>query len=198
MMPSATDRALIVKQACDALASEGTQAAEAILQRHYPFEPRTRQKRSCTEQQAVTIFLRDGYIDRYTGQRLVHPGALRVLSGLMPTVFPYHPNGKMDEGHIAYWELFPTIDHIVPIAIGGADEPGNWTTCSMLTNSVKANWSLSDLGWSLLPAGDLDQWDGLMGWFLDYAKKDPSVLAASYIKRWHNATLRALTAIGIR
>jgi hypothetical protein len=191
--PKGTDSASIVQLACNALTSEGAHVAEAIIRQAYPFEPLPRHRRSYTDQQALSIFIRDGYIDRYTGQRLVHPCALRVLSQLMPQAFPYHRNGKMDECHVAYWELFPTIDHVVPIAIGGSDEPDNWTTCSMLTNSIKSNWSLSDLGWSFLPPGNLREWDGLMAWFLNYVEQDRSVLDDAYIKRWHAATLRAMS-----
>ncbi len=34
--------------------------------------------------------------------------ALRLLAIYLPEKFPYHKNGKMSEGHIAFWELFPT------------------------------------------------------------------------------------------
>jgi len=60
------------------------------------------------------IFARDGFIDRYRGSRLIFPPVLRLLSLYLPKEFPYHKNGKMTEGHMAYWELFPTVDHVVP------------------------------------------------------------------------------------
>ena len=41
----------------------------------------------------------------------------------------------MEECHSAYWELVPTIDHIIPIAIGGEDNLSNYATTSMLHNS---------------------------------------------------------------
>ena len=65
-----------------------------------------------------------------------------------------------------YWELFPTVDHIVPIARGGIDEESNWVTTSMLRNSMKSNWTLEELDWSLLPTGDLQEWDGLTNLFV--------------------------------
>jgi len=61
----------------------------------------------------------DGFIDRYSGQRLVFPGALRLLSHLLPAQFPFHTNWKTDSCHLAFYELFPTIDHVVPISRGG-------------------------------------------------------------------------------
>jgi hypothetical protein len=108
------------------------------------------------------IFLRDGFIDRYKGDKLVFPPALRLISYYFPDVFPYHKNGKMTEGHIDYWELFPTIDHVVPVARGGQDSPDNWICCSMLTNSIKSNWTLGELGWELLPPGKPEKWSGML------------------------------------
>lgn len=88
---------------------------------------------------------------------------------------------------MAYWELFPTIDHVVPIARGGADNDANWVSTSMLRNSAKANWTLEELGWQLRPPGDFSRWDGLMGWFLEFIGRNPAHMADNYIKRWHRA-----------
>ncbi len=93
----------------------------------------------------------------------------------------------MSESHIVYWELYPTIDHIVPVARGGADDETNWVSTSMIRNSAKSNWTLEELGWQLLPPGDYTQWDGLMGWFLKYIEQDPTHLQNNYLKRWHSA-----------
>jgi hypothetical protein len=101
----------------------------------------------------------------------------------------------MSECHIAYWELSPTIDHIVPVARGSADDEMNWITTSMLRNSAKSNWTLEELGWSLLPAGDFNEWDGLIGWFVEYIRHDPTQLAERPIKRWYNAAVRATNAV---
>ena len=105
--------------------------------------------------QSCQVFIRDGFIDRYAGTRLVFPGALRILSIEMPKEFPFHPNWKMSESHIVYWELFPTIDHVVPVSKGGADEEQNWVSTSMLRNNAKSNWTLEELGWELKPQGDV-------------------------------------------
>jgi hypothetical protein len=72
--------------------------------------------------------------------------------------------------HPAYWELFPTLDHVVPIARGGWDDEANLVSTSTLHNSAKANWTLEELGWSLHPPGALSQWDGLLAWFLGFAE----------------------------
>ena len=93
------------------------------------------------------VFARDGFVDRYSGDKLVFPGTLlRLLSALMPDEFPAHPNWKMSASHVMYWELCPTIDHLVPVARGGADNESNYVTISMLRNSAKAHWTLEELG----------------------------------------------------
>ena len=117
------------------------------------------------------------------GGRLIFPAVLRLLSHYLPLEFPYHKNGKMTEGHVAYWELFPTIDHVAPVARGGIDSEANWVCCSMLTNSIKSNWTLEQLQWRLLPAGELAEWDGMVGWFLQQVSADSVVLQNTYIKR---------------
>ena len=93
----------------------------------------------------------------------------------------------MTEGHLAYCELFPTIDHVKPVARGGLDSEQNWVCCSMLTNSIKSNWTLEDLQWELLPSGDIKEWDGMLGWFLKQVERDPALLQTSYLKTWWNA-----------
>ena len=103
----------------------------------------------------------------------------------------------MTEGHLAYWELFPTIDHVKPVARGGIDSEDNWVCCSMLTNSIKSNWTLEQLQWKLLPSGDIKEWDGMMNWFLDQIEKDNSLLQIPYLKTWRNAA-KELLAEGFR
>ena len=85
----------------------------------------------------------------------------------MPQEFPAHPNWKMSASHVMYWELCATIDHLVPVSRGGADDKSNYVTTSVLRNSAKAHWTLEELGWTLHPPGLMGSWDGLMGWFLD-------------------------------
>lgn len=132
----------------------------------------------------TAIFARDGFIDRYSGKRLVFPASLQLISTLLPDKFPSHPNGKMSETHIAYGELWPTIDHIVPIARDGADEPSNWACTSMLRNSIKSSWTLEELGWTLMGGGRIEEWDGLMGWFFEYTRKNEKPLEDPYLEKW--------------
>lgn len=184
------DKSKVLKEICDALLRGAGEEASRLARQEYPFIPVTPKKRRYTEHQSTRVFVRDGFIDRYAGTRLVFPGALRLLSRLLPEEFPAHPNWKMAESHIVYWELYPTVDHIVPLARGGSDDEGNWITTSMLRNSAKSHWTLEELGWTLSPPGQLHDWDGLTGWFVNFAGKDPEALQDKYIDRWYRAATR--------
>jgi len=177
---------------CQALALGDRLAASSVAREQYPFAPGANAGRRYSEYQMTQIFFRDGFVDRYTGDRLVFPGTLRLLSTLMPEEFPAHPNWKMSESHIVYWELFPTIDHVVPVARDGSDDESNWVTTSMLRNSAKANWTLKELDWVLHPRGSIKEWDGLIGWFVDYTAQNPSTLAGDYLKTWRAAAVKVL------
>ena len=181
----------IIKKACEHITADQPEAAAAEIRQGYPFTPFEKSKRSYSPLTMTKIFLRDGFLDRYRGTKLVFPPTLRVLSLYLPHVFPYHKNGKMSEGHFAYWELFPTIDHVDPVARSGPDSVENWVCCSMLTNSIKSNWTLEQLGWKLLPPGDLKVWDGLFGWFIQQVEKDSALLENQYLKIWYSAARAA-------
>jgi len=145
------------------------------------------------------VFLRDGFIDRYTGNRLVNPGVLRLLHVVLGDDFPAHPNGKLSETHIAFWELFPTVDHRVPVSRSGPDDESNWVTASMLSNQAKGHWTIEELGWKLHSAGAVEEWDGLSRWLVEYLAENRTVLEAAeshrgYIGRWLTATEAALKA----
>ncbi len=160
-------------------------SAKATINHGYPFQPIPHTKRTYTYRQMMEQFRRDGFIDRYSGEKLVNPGLLKVFSFYMPDVFPYHPHWKMEECHNAYWELVPTVDHIYPVALGGADTEENWVTTSMLHNAIKSNWTLEQLGWKLHEAGDYEDYDGLTGLFMKIVEKDEKLLEDAYIKRWY-------------
>ncbi|MFZ1427770.1 MAG: hypothetical protein WAS21_13460 [Geminicoccaceae bacterium] len=48
------------------------------------------------------MFTRDGFVDRYSGERLVFPGTLRLLAKLLPNEFPFHSNWRTDACHFAF------------------------------------------------------------------------------------------------
>src|SRR5689334_14946573 len=173
-MYSNDDPSQILRAACEVLLSGHLDNAQQAIRAEYPFKEQPTQARKYTERQKLALYARDGFIDRYTGKRLVYIGILRLFSALMPTEFPYHPNWKIESCHPAYWELTPTLDHIIPVTRGGSDEPENWATTSMVSNAAKANWTLEELGWKLLPPGNLAEWDGLVNIFIRLVRSNPS------------------------
>lgn len=184
-----SDKSSILATAAQLISKGDFSGASEVVASEYPFTPFLNAGRSYTPRAMTRVFVRDGFIDRYRGTRLIFPPTLRLLSHYLPETIPYHKNGKMSEGHMAYWELFPTIDHVVPVARGGADEEENWVCCSMLTNSIKSNWTLEQLQWTLQPPGTCSDWDGMVSWFLHQVETDPEVLANPYIKKWHSAAV---------
>ena len=175
----------VLKRVAINLLGKNKSEAIKIIQEDYPFVHLEREKRTYSDKQKIKQFIKDGFIDRYSGQRLVNPGLLKVISYYLPEAFPYHPHWKMDECHNAYWELIPTVDHIHPIALGGTDSEENYATTSMLHNSIKNNWTLEQLQWSLYPAGNYTDWDGLTGLFIKLVEQDKELLKDAYIKRWY-------------
>jgi 5-methylcytosine-specific restriction endonuclease McrA len=186
------EKSQIISDICFALSVNNKHEAINIARREYPFEIVERSKRRISDVARTKIFIRDGFIDRYSGQKLVYPGTIMLLAVLLPNEFPYHPNWKMDASHIFFWELWPTIDHVFPIARGGADEESNWICTSMLRNAIKSNWTLDEVGWQLLPPGDLSKWDGLIHWFVDYVEENESILENGDVSKWYQTGIKCL------
>ena len=178
----------LLSDAIDLLLAGAQEDARALIVEHDPFVSVRTQGRNYSEKEKLQVFLRDGFIDRYSGKRLVNPGILKSITCFFPEEFPYHPHWKMTQCHRAYWELLPTVDHIVPVARGGADAVENWVTTSMLNNSIKSNWTLAELRWDICPAGDLAAWDGLTKKFIALAEAAPDILSDPYIRRWYNVS----------
>ena len=83
-----------------------------------------------------------------------------------------------------------TLDHIFPIALGGSDDKENWTTTSMLHNSIKSNWTLKQLNWKLYESGDFKVYDGLTSLFVQLVEADEALLNDSYIYRWYHLSIK--------
>ena len=116
------DKSIIISEVATMLLMNNHTYARELINKNYPHEHFEIEKRTYTLEQKMHQFINDGFIDRYTGNKLLNPGILKIISHYFPKDFPYHPHWKMNETHIAYWELIPTIDHIYPIAKGGQDD----------------------------------------------------------------------------
>ena len=176
----------VIEKASKLLLNNNKEDALEIINNEYKFEYKKIEKRNYSDREKLKIFIRDGFIDRYSGEKLLNPGILKVFSIYFPKEFPYHRNWKINETHIAYWELVPTINHINPVAIGGKDEDDNIITTSQLNNSIKSNWTLEQLKWKIYDAGDIKEWDGLTKTFIELVENDITLLSDNYIKKWYS------------
>ena len=116
---------------------------------------------------------------------------------MIPKAFPYQAHWKTEECHIAYWEYQPTIDHIYPVSLGGADSKENWATTSMMNNSAKSNFTLEQLNWTLKAKGDIRDWDGLSRMFVDIVENNQSLLSVERIKNYYVATKETMKEFGL-
>ena len=182
------DKSIIISDITSLLLEGNETAAKAVIREEYPHTQVEIEKRAYTMTQKMTQFIRDGFIDRYSGQKLLNPGILKILSHYFPEDFPYHPHWKMTQTHIAYWELTPTLDHVYPIAKGGQDDETNWVTTSMKNNSIKSNYTIDELRWTLYPKGNIAEWDGLTKVFINLVDKDKELLKDNYIRSWYNVS----------
>lgn len=196
-MAQITNRAEIVNKLCELLMDNKKSEGVKFAIENYPFvEIDKLHSRQYTKYEMMNTYLRDGFIDRYSGERLLFPGLIRLLTLEIPDIFKYHLNWKMSETHNIYWDLFPTIDHIVPIARGGTNTEDNWITTNQLRNSAKSNFTIEELGWEILPKGKLEDWDGLCSLFLKWAS-DPNLVEKHkdtedwrYILGWYDALIQ--------
>lgn len=69
------DRSAILSVVCALLGEGQVAAAAARVQAEYPFEPVAAVERKYGEAEATRVFKRDGFVDRYSGARLIFPGA---------------------------------------------------------------------------------------------------------------------------
>ncbi len=181
----------VIATVCQALGRGDVEIARSMARERYPFIPEPIIARQYGPLESTRVFLRDGFIDRYGGDRLIYPPVLRIVSQMLPEEFPYHPNWKTNLTHSSYWEVAATVDHLIPVTRGGPDDESNWMTTSMVRNSAKMNWTLDQLGWTLRPPGDLTVWDGMFYWFLDYTDKHPRMLQSGNVRQWHRAAKQA-------
>ena len=182
------DKSSVISDIAAMLLENNKTAAKTIIDQEYPHTYYEIEKRTYTIAQKMNQFINDGFIDRYTGKKLLNPGMLKIISYYFPNEFPYHPHWKMTETHIAYWDLIPTIDHIYPIAKGGEDDEKNWVTTSMKNNFIKSNYTIDEIHWKLYPKGDISEWDGLTSIFVQLVNKDKELLKDAYIKSWYNVS----------
>lgn len=121
---------------------------------------------------STSVFVRDRFVDGYSGERLVFPGAMLLVSHLLSEVFPYRVNWPPYTCHQIYYKLFATIDHIYPKSRGGG-AGSNFLTVSMDMNTMKGSHTPEEVGLKIIPIESREGWDGLLHWFVDYMDAHP-------------------------
>lgn len=183
----------IIERVVSAVTSGSDDLARSILVKEYPLVPPCeKESRAYSQLQALEVFIRDGFIDRYNGHRLVYPSVLYALADRFPGEFPL--GGGKRKSHSAHWDLFPTIDHLVPVAKGGKDASSNWVTTSMTTNMAKSDTPLEVLGWEVCEPGKFEEWDGLCSWYAEYINQNPEAASIRLNKGWHGAFVKYFLA----
>jgi hypothetical protein len=157
-------------------AASGPDRGAALLDEVWPHAATSRTERKISERQRFKVFKADGFRCRYSGDLLFFPPYLRSLSALWPEKFPYHRNGKSEITHIAYWSHIASLEHVEPVATGGAEAEDNWITTSMARNMVRSRFSLTALDWTVKPRAPLSDWDGGVGAMLDLLRAYPHLL----------------------
>jgi len=148
--------------------------------------------RKYNETDLMNVFIKDGFIDRYTGLKLTIPPVLKLISEIIPIEFPYHPNWAEGKCHDSYWDLSATADHIKPVADNGTDDIENLVSTSMSKNLQKTSIPFDVLGWSLHKAGNINEWDGLSEFFLQQCDRNPYLLKESYFFTWYKAIKKTI------
>lgn len=93
------------------------------------------------------IFERDQYRCRLCGLRTIDLDVLKALSRLFPDELPYHPAWKQGVTSPIYWTHSTSLEHVVPIARGGADDETNFaTSCYAATTRAATTCSRSSGG----------------------------------------------------
>ncbi|MDZ4686443.1 MAG: hypothetical protein SH850_15345 [Planctomycetaceae bacterium] len=185
------DKSAIASRVCSALSAGDVAFAQEIARTEYPFNPATKGKRSMKRERMLQVFIRDGFIDRYFGGRLLFPGVLYLLRHELPAEFPAPPSWRASESHFIYWELWPMVDHIIPIAQGGTNELSNLCTTSVIHNDQKGHYSLDLLGWALKDPGNMEDWDGLIHWFIEYVSSHPQI-SDKDVLGWHQVATKVM------
>lgn len=183
----------ILKRTAHYLLMLDTERASELVRKEYPFDSPKKGTRNYTMEEMLDVFIRDGFIDRYSGQKLIHPGMLRAMSELLAEgVFPYEPHWKTSDCHPAYWKYQPSIDHKVPVSLNGEDKKDNWITTSFSRNQAKGNASLEQIGWEIKPCGNFEEWDGLTHDFLAVYELYPNLHKVDRIRKWYQATVKVM------
>jgi 5-methylcytosine-specific restriction endonuclease McrA len=109
-----------------------------------------------------SVFERDNYTCRLCGRRTIDVEVLRSLSRAFPNELPYDHHWSFTASSPIYWTHTTSLEHVVPIARGGAHDDTNFATSCYACNDARGDYLLEELGWTLRGVSTTP-WDGLRG-----------------------------------
>lgn len=202
----------VVMDACLALSEEGRDSCIEVIRKGYPFDPRARPREvkggdrhperdgkadaiDCWADDhyaKMRVFCRDGFINRFTGEPLIFPAVLRLLSKELPRDFPFQQYWRPEGTHIAYHEMGALVTHLVPLSRGGKKEEENLVTTTMPYLLARTDKTIEESGWRLTWEGFVDEWDGMSTWYVDYVKDNEDLRDVNFLNLWFNAAKSVL------
>ena len=63
---------------------------------------------------------------------------------------------------------------------------------TMENNSIKSNYTIDEIHWTLYPQGNIKEWDGLSKSFIKLVDNNKELLKDNYIKAWYNISKKLL------
>lgn len=201
----------IIMDACQALSDEGVDECRRIIQKNYPFDPNTKPREvrsrgsqprdgysevtSCWVEGHIAkmrVFSRDGFENRLTGELLIFPAVLRLLSREMPREFPFQQYLRPEATHIAYHDLGACTVPLVPLSRGGRSEETNLITTTMPYILARTDQTVEEAGWRLTREGFVDEWDGMSTWYVEYVNDHQELREVNFFNLWFNAARSVL------
>ena len=140
------------------------------------------------------MFLRDRFVCRYCGGKTILTPVMHLVGFLYPDIFPEHSFFKGGVTHPAFITRSPLVDHVRPGSSSGEWlDPDNLVTACNPCNSIKAGYTLEQLGWDLRPIAQTT-WDGLTRYYGDlwHAAGEP---AETYHLGWLRDLERARASL---
>lgn len=137
------------------------------------------------------VYERDRYQCRYCGQRVVLTAVARMLSRRYPDAIRYTSNWTAGKTHPVFASLSATLDHVEPVATGGAGiDPANLACACWTCNRRKGDLALHDLGWRLRDPQD-DGWRGLADCYVPLWQALGTPALGDYDREWMRAVVAA-------
>lgn len=125
-----------------------------------PVLGRTERSRPISGERALAVFRRDHWSCCYCGRLLIHAKVLELVGVLAGDAFAWVSHHlPMDRTHAAIERLYPNVEHVLPLARGGENDPANLRAACTPCNEWKGDCTLEEAGVPLVERSE--GWDGL-------------------------------------